>query len=466
MTDQLTILDALDNEQLLGGALKSPETFDAWRALYRAIFGLPMDDAEADLFRQCTGRQELPVAQFRNVHLVCGRRSGKSFSMALLAVFLAAFKDWRRFLSPGERAVVQIVASDRDQSKVVKSYCEGILENSKLLSQLIVSKTADSIELANSVAIEVSTCSYRTIRGRSVCVAILDEVAFWKTPDSVNPEVEVWRAIQASMATFGKEAITVVGSSPYARRGLLWDSFKQFYGTDDKRNLVWRAPSKVMNPTLDDEWLAEEQAADPASFKAEYLAEFRDDISSYIDARILQACVVENRFEIAPTRDVFQYWAHTDPSGGGADDFTLAIGHREGNKAVIDALRCTSSPFSPDDVVGDYANLLRQYRITTVYGDNYAGDWPKERFRSHGIQYERSAKTTSELFRECIPLLNSGRLEILDHKKTIQQFLALERRTSKTSRGRFRIRQAVMTIAPRPSPAAPFSPRRRPIRST
>ena len=47
--------------------------------------------------------------------------------MALIATFLAVFKDWRKYLSPGERAIVLLVAGDREQAKILRRYCEGIL---------------------------------------------------------------------------------------------------------------------------------------------------------------------------------------------------------------------------------------------------------------------------------------------------------------------------------------------------
>jgi hypothetical protein len=33
--------------------------------------------------------------------------------------------------------------------------------------------------------------------------------------------------------------------------------------------------------------------------------------------------------------------------------------------------------------------------------------------------------------RDCLPLLNSGKVELLDHSRLISQFLSLERRTSR-----------------------------------
>ena len=84
-------------------------------------------DGAAELFRQCTGRAVLPTSAFQFIWLVIGRRGGKSFCMAIIAVFLACFKDWRAYLAPGERAVVLLVAADREQAKILHRYICGIL---------------------------------------------------------------------------------------------------------------------------------------------------------------------------------------------------------------------------------------------------------------------------------------------------------------------------------------------------
>lgn len=62
--------------------------------------------------------------------------------------------------------------------------------------------TADAIELRGSVVIEVVTRSYRAVRGRSVAVALLDELSFWRSDDSANPDSEVLAAVRPAMATF------------------------------------------------------------------------------------------------------------------------------------------------------------------------------------------------------------------------------------------------------------------------
>jgi hypothetical protein len=85
------------------------------------------------------------------------------------------------------------------------------------------------------------------------------------------------------MATFGGDAMVIAGSSPYARRGVLWEAFKRWHGKDDARNLVWQAATRTMNPTVSQEFVDAEFERDPASANSEYNAEFRNDIAAFVE---------------------------------------------------------------------------------------------------------------------------------------------------------------------------------------
>ena len=126
-----------------------------------------------------------------------------------------------------------------------------------------------------------------------------------------------------------------------------------------------------------------------------------------------------------------KYFAFTDPSGGSQDSFTLAIAHLEGNKAILDALRERRPPFSPEAVTAEYAALLKTYGIAAVFGDRYGGEWVQRAFAKTGIRYQASSRTKSDIYRELLPLVNSGRVELLDNPRLIHQLLNLERRTSR-----------------------------------
>jgi hypothetical protein len=191
-----------------------------------------------------------------------------------------------------------------------------------------------------------------------------------------------------------------------------------------------------MNPTVSEEVIAEAYEADPASAAAEFGAEFRTDIETIVTREAVEALVIPDRYELPPLRNQF-YHGFVDPSGGSNDSMTLAIGHFEGvghDRCVLDLLREVQPPFSPETVVAELAATLQDYRIVTVTGDRYGGQSPADRFREHGITYEPAEKPKSDLYRALLPLLNSGRVELLDQPRLINQLCSLERRTTRCGR--------------------------------
>jgi len=129
-----------------------------------------------------------------------------------------------------------------------------------------------------------------------------------------------------------------------------------------------------------------------------------------------------------------RYVGFVDLSGGGQDSMTVAIAHREKENVVVDAIREIRPPCSPESVVGEFATLLKAYSITSIRGDRYAGEWPREQFSKRGIRYDLSEKSKSELYIELLPMLNSGRVKLLDHARLISQLCSLERRTARGGR--------------------------------
>jgi hypothetical protein len=115
---------------------------------------------------------------------------------------------------------------------------------------------------------------------------------------------------------------------------------------------------------------------------------------------------------------------------------TLCIGHHDLGRdtVVIDALREVKPPFSPEAVVEEFSKLLKDYRVTSIIGDRYAGEWPREQFGKFGISYEASAAPKSDLYRDLLALLNSTRVDLLDQPRLISQLVGLERRVARGGR--------------------------------
>jgi hypothetical protein len=222
-------------------------------------------------------------------------------------------------------------------------------------------------------------------------------------------------------------------SSPYARRGSMWDAFREHFGKNDDQVLFWRAPTRTMNPCVPQRVIDEALARDPAKYTAEYLAEFRSDLEAFVSREVVESCVVPGTYERAPVSGI-SYRAFVDPAGGsGEDSMTLAITHRDGDRVILDVVRERQPRprFSPDDVTQEFAAVMKLYGISSCRGDQYGGDWPAERFRAYGIHYEKAGKPKSAIYQDVLPLLNSGRVELLDNPRLVAQLCSLERKTSR-----------------------------------
>ena len=176
----MNILEAID-DGLFGAHLRKP-SWAPWRAALGAMFGLPLAQAQSglELYRSCTGRQAPPKGPCSEAWLICGRRSGKSFTLALIAVYLACFKDWSGCLGPGEVGTIMVLATDRKQARVIMRYISGLLAGSPMLEAMVINRTTEGLELSNRTMIEVHTASFRSVRGYTVVAALLDEVSFWR----------------------------------------------------------------------------------------------------------------------------------------------------------------------------------------------------------------------------------------------------------------------------------------------
>ncbi len=428
----MNILAALDDPSLFGPHFRG-DTWRPWRAFLAALFALEMDAEALALYQAHTGRVAPPAAPFKEAALVIGRRGGKSRVLALIAVFLATFRDYEAHLAPGEVATIAVIAADRRQARSIFRFALGLLKAVPALSVLVQDETADTITLSNRVVIEIATASFRVTRGYTFAAVLCDETAFWRSDDSANPDQEIIGALRPGLATI-PGAVLLLASSPYRKRGVLYQAYARNYGQDGARVLVWKATTLDMNPALDPIIVAEAYEDDPDAAAAEYGAEFRSDLSDFVPRAVVDAATARGRFEVPPISGL-SYVAFVDPSGGtGSDSMTLAVAHREGERAILDAVREVRPPFSPETVTQDFAALLKTYGVQRVQGDRYAGEWPRERFRVHGVTYDLSDRPRSDIYRDFLPVLNGGRAELLDLPRLASQLCGLERRTARSGR--------------------------------
>lgn len=423
----VTIVEAMQDPALFGERFGA-DSWETWRTLLAAFYGLPLSGPQADTVRKLTARSAAAPTTLRELWMPIGRRGGKSHVAALIAVYEAAFRDHRARLSSGEWATVALIAADRAQARTLLRYVRDMFGH-PLLEPLVIKETAEGLELRNRIAIEVHTASFRKVRGYTLAAVIADEIAFWMD-EGRSPDVEIIAALRPALATLDGRLVAI--SSPYARRGALWEEYRHSFGKDTSdRVLVAQAASRTMNPTLDERIVADAMRRDAARASAEFMAQFRSDIEAFLSLEQVQTVQRSKPMEL-PRQAMQRYVGFVDASGGGKDEFTLAIGHREKDKTVIDLVRGRKG--NPAAITADYAEVLKAYGIGNVAGDRYAGAWVPTEFARHGIRYDQAAGNRSELYTSLAPTLNSGEMELPPCDILTRQLVALERRTTRGGR--------------------------------
>jgi hypothetical protein len=436
MKPLITLAAAMRDTRLLGRAFEAA-SFWPWLSMAKLLDGEPLDAREADLYRQCTARSRQPHGPVRRLILLAGRRAGKDRFLSAVAVWRAALcADWREHMSPGEQAVVLLLGSDKKQASILRRYCQGLLD-APLLASEVTRVTDDVIEFRNSAVLEIATNDARLVRGRSAIAVLGSEACHWRTDETAaSSDEEVVAAAAPSLAMCPDRGLLLLGSSTHRKRGFMFRKWKELHGNDETDDVCWVAPSNVMNPRLPSDVIKTALADDPERAKAEFLSEWRSDLSDFIPSDVIEACIDEGVRERAPLPSV-QYRAYADAAGGtGQDSFAIAVAHRQwgAGEVVLDAVRERRPRFVPAAVVAEYAALLKSYRISELHGDRWGGGFHADEWRRHGINYVPCERNTSENYLASLPLLLSGRARLVDDAVLRQQLAGLERRAQAAGR--------------------------------
>jgi hypothetical protein len=275
------------------------------------------------------------------------------------------------------------------------------------------------------------------LHGKTYVLLVVDELHTQKDYrllealeiDRTRPDATQWFASYASMYRHAGNPLVDMQKQHESRSDpRLYVSW--YAGTVEEANPSLNGP---LGPTLED--IQDAKRALPSwIFRRLYLNLPGQPDSAAFDAEQVESAIVAGR-TVLPPKPGLVCQAFCDLSGGGADDATLAIAHNRDGIGVLD-LCIDQGPrvarnFSPDDSVKKFAGILKAYGLSTVTGDQYAAQWPVKAFEKHGIAYHPAELNRSQIYSAFEPLLNSGRVELLDHPKLMQQFIGLVRKGEK-----------------------------------
>jgi hypothetical protein len=256
-----------------------------------------------------------------------------------------------------------------------------------------------------------------------------------RSETSSAPDAEVYAAIRPSLATLENSMLIGI-SSAYRRAGLLWDKYRKHYGVDDPNVVVIRATTRQLNPLIDQMVIDQDLADDPQKAAAEWLSEFRSDLSSYVDPMLIESAV-DVGVTVRPPEAGKRYVSWIDASSGASDSFACAIGHAEGRDLLLlDCLVEVRAPFDTSVATQHVADVLKAYGLRECMGDDYAKGWVISELARHGVRFQPrpTEMNRSALYLETLSLFSAGRVRLLDNKRLVSQYSQLERRAMPAGR--------------------------------
>jgi hypothetical protein len=285
---------------------------------------------------------------------------------------------------------------------------------------------------ANGITIAIHSNSFRSVRGRTLVAAIFDEVSFWQDESMALSDVESYRAVLPSLLTTNGMLIGI--STPYRKLGLLYTKHRDHYGVPGDDVLVVQGSSQTFNPSLTDDAIDAQREADPVAAGAEWDALFRTDVSAFLDEELIERAIDYGRPLELPPHKHHRARAFVDASGGRHDHYTIAIGHKEGERYVVAVCRGARPPFDPSVVTQEFATLCREYGVGSVIGDSYGAEWVQAAWRQAGIGYQPSDIPKGSIYLETLPLWTRGLISLPDHKALIRELRLLERHTHRSGK--------------------------------
>jgi hypothetical protein len=435
MRVRMTMRESLGDPDIFGRVLQG-ESWRGWRILLIAAVGEALTNDERVEFKRLTGRDREPGKMVRELICIFGRRGGKTQALAVFDVWLAALCDHRDVLAPGEVGVALLISRDQRAAKIALDRIDGILSSSKILRSQIVNRTQSSIELRSGIVAEVRPCNQISGRGATYVSILADEVGFWFTSaDFANPDTEILNSVRPGLLTTGGPVL--MASSAYAKHGVLFDSWRNYYGPNGPPDIVVAfGTSRDINPSLPQAEIDRELARDPVAMRAEYLSEWRSDVEGFISRQIVEACV-RDYYELPPQSGI-SYRCGIDPASGvpEGDSLAVVVSHRVDDRVTIDAIREVRPPFDFFAAVQTVLlPLCKTYSITKCFGDNYGGELAKAPVRKAGISYELAEKHKSELYSDpFLGLLNAGKIDLPKNERAVNQICSLERSLMRSGR--------------------------------
>jgi len=370
-----------------------------------------------------------------------GKKNWKSADLAIAALFALVVES-----QDGHDSDCYILANDADQARDDLNLVKKLIKVNPALQDWLTVRR-DIIERKDGRGFLEILPAGDVVgqHGKSYRFTGYDEIHGYRNwdvmeamqPDPHRLDAQQWITSYASLfhrpgvPLFDLTAIGKTGTDPR----MLFSWYAANFTTDP--DFADRTPEERANPSMgswaDSAYLAQQQRRLPAhKYRRLHLnLPGLPEGSAYQPEPVMDAVT---RGESSRKREEgVTYAAFVDMSGGSSDDAVIAIGHKREDRFTVDRLvnQGPPPPFDPRKAVARFEPVLREYGISRVTGDKYAGETFIKDFESRGIKYDVAAWTKSEIYEALEPRLNAREIALPDVPLLEQQLLGLVWRGAK-----------------------------------
>ena len=358
--------------------------------------------------------------------LAIGRRGGKSLVAAVWAVYDGVVRDLTAYLRPGEVRYVVLVSPSLRQARELFRTLRSFFDL-PALKPLVVSETAESIELVTGVMLMVIPCNSRAARGLPISTLLLEEFASFLDSDGNQSDEQMYRALSPSIAQFGPEGRIVILSTPRGTRGAFHRLFKQAGERAD--GFAMHLPTWEFNPTLTKEAL-QQLEPDDMVFEQEFAASF-----TAIGGGFIPTSLVLRQTGI-PEHQHGRRTLALDPAFDG-DDFGLALAcvpvdedDRQTDSVYLEWVGAMRKP-GFEAAMDRVAEMAKEWEVEQVVSDQMAQQAVVEGLSKRGVTCRRvpwtgrakDGKSKHSRYGKFKTMLGQGRLWLVDDAELRQEIV-------------------------------------------
>jgi len=431
------------------GKKEYEETLKDPVAFFKYILGEPfkLSEVQVDILRA--------IADYPEVLVICGSKSGKSTLSAVAAlwrvyILLQMENPHKKYnLNPNVPIYDMVIAPKEDVAiNVTFNYIKGYAYDSWYLSQFVDEDKWHELSFLHpskaKLIIRAQGSSSRAGRGYSIHTLIADEFAHFLDTKGNLSGLQVLNAYMPRLLPFGADARFIAITTPAGKSGVAWEMFctgkviknyvlqpQPTQGQHEFR-AVFQLPTWKVNPLFpwNHPFLEKERRRDPWMFEREYGARFLDVISPFFPEEIL--ALRFKKLEMNPTAE---YVIALDPSGGQNDAYGLAMGYLDKDgKVVIPHVKrwipTTEQPLNIVEIEDYVKSLCKQFRVRRILLDQALGMSTYQRLRSYGLPSETlpfGTKTDVRIYQPFLECVLTGEVVLQDTPELREELRSLQR---------------------------------------